>query len=558
MYARRFLHHGDDPTTGGTLIDDRAVAGAWFELHRHGGCGAGELVLRDRFPDAIAASSSGGDDIDVGDWISFEFAAGERWYLGRIEERHAASPAEVAFRLEGPAIQLNEVFPGGFAGDVEAPPHRVGFTDLFSNDPDRSAETWDTATFPDDVVTWLLTTYVTPATDIIHDSTLIEEPPNPEHVLSHKFRGEESARSLLKTLALLADAASWGVRQDLKAFFLKRRGNIRATFQEGFDVTSLSQSRDREFLFNRLLLTGDYIYPASGGLGGRPWRFRANYWVPSSVSAHGERRIRLWVPWIRADDDALAFARAFFAVYSEPTTRYLIETDGQKVLPLPWTGRVRLLDRNGTELAAEQLSTLRVQFDHVPRFRMELGPEDPRTLFPEPPQDERWELPGGNLPGGSVSVTSDDPPPTLSSEDSSGSDASTGSTGSTGSSGASSGDDSGLSSGTSDSEGSSDASSGDEPTSGLIWPPIGSGGGGGGEESSAAGSSAPSSELTNFCVYKCEQAIWNFVCCDGVCEDPGEPPHVCEFPGENDEKYAVWNCDDQTWTIQDTNPCPPL
>src|SRR5690606_42001857 len=67
--------------------------------------------------------------------------------------------------------------------------------------------------------------------------------------------------------------------------------------------------------------------------------------------------------------------------------------DALPILPFPWLGRVRLQAANGTELARSRIETIRVLFDHVPRFRMELGPEDPRQLWPEPPQDERWEIP---------------------------------------------------------------------------------------------------------------------------------------------------------------------
>ena len=47
--SRRILHHGPDPDTTPTEISDRAVAGCWFEWHRQGGCGSGELRLRDDF-----------------------------------------------------------------------------------------------------------------------------------------------------------------------------------------------------------------------------------------------------------------------------------------------------------------------------------------------------------------------------------------------------------------------------------------------------------------------------------------------------------------------------
>ncbi len=61
---RQILHHG--PTPGGTpvILDDRAISGCWFELHRQGGCGAGEVVLQRDFHERRA--------IEIGDWISCE------------------------------------------------------------------------------------------------------------------------------------------------------------------------------------------------------------------------------------------------------------------------------------------------------------------------------------------------------------------------------------------------------------------------------------------------------------------------------------------------------
>jgi hypothetical protein len=400
MYSRRILHHGPDPAATPVEISDRAIAGCWFELHRQGGCGAGELALKDRFPER--------DAIEIGDWISFEYEPDARWYLGRVEERAAECPARVRLRLEGMGIELNEVFPGGFGEDAEGvPPHRYGVTDVFSYDPDYSLETVDIASFADDLVSLLLEQYVTPATHIAHDPVLVEPVPDPAVIQSFKFRGEESVRTILKQTALMARGASWGVDAEGTFFFLQRRDDVLVTLREGRDQTALSESRDRELLFNRVLLTGDYIYDpldSSGHLAQREYRFRGNYVQPESREAHGERRIRLWIPWLRAAEDALAFVREFFREYAQPTSRYLLETDGRATLLLPWAGRVRLEDRDGGEIITGQVETVRVSFDHVPRFRMELGPEDPRTLWPEPPQDERWEL-GRQRGGGPVSVT---------------------------------------------------------------------------------------------------------------------------------------------------------
>lgn len=491
MYARRILHHGPDPANAPTEISSRVVEGCWFELHRQGGCGAGEVSLKDDF--------SQRDAIEIGDWISCEYEPGERWYLGRVEQRTARSPAGVRLRLEGMGIELNEVFPGGFAQDAEdVPPHRFGRTDLFDNDPDYAVETYDSASDVSDLVALLLQRYVAPATHIQYVSGLVESPVDPAGLESVKFRGEESARSILKQLALAARGASWGVNASGKFFFLQPETTTLTVLREGRDLSSLEESRDRELLFNRLLLTGDYVYDVieTGWIARRAYRFRGNYVQPQSRSLHGERRIRLWIPWIRSPEDALLFVREFFRTYAQPTSRYAVETKGRRTLLLPWTGRVRLENRDGAAVAMGRLESIRVLFDHVPQFRMELGPADPRTLWPEPPEDERWELPevqqgGGKVSlsdgsssgnsGTSVSASSGDSGLSATSVGTSDAPSSGGGSGSGGSSGGGSG--SGSLSGSMSGGGSSGASSGG-----------GSGGGssGGGGSSSGGGTSGTS------------------------------------------------------------------
>ncbi len=401
MSTRRILHHG--PTPGGTpvLLSDRAIGGCWFELHRQGGCGAGELVLQREFQERSA--------IEIGDWISCEGAVGQRWYLGRVEECRFQYPGRVRLRLAGMSIELNEVFPGGFdASPSERQPQRYGDTDLFSNDPDRSWEAAHAVSTIDGFVKLLLQQHVVNKTHITYLPELIESPHRPVQSLSAKFRGEESLRSVLKDLALRAQA-SWGVDAFGRFFFLRRRLSVQSTFRLGRDLVSLEETRDRELIFNRLLLTGDYIYDRRDNIGQiarRVFRWRANYFEPDSCQSFGNRRLRLWVPWIRTQSDSVAFAREFFRTYSQPTARYAVETVPQGSLLIPWEGPITIKDAGGTLLSTGVIEKVRVLFDHAPRFRLEVGPEDPREQWPEPPQDERWELPD-HIPsnGGDISLT---------------------------------------------------------------------------------------------------------------------------------------------------------
>ncbi|QDT52164.1 hypothetical protein Pan44_01730 [Caulifigura coniformis] len=409
-------------------ISDRVLAGCWFEWHRQGGCGAGEVRLRDDFADR--------GEIEPGDWISMESGPGLRWYLGRVETKEAAYPAGVRLRLEGMGVELGEVYPGGFGSDADGvPPQRLGATDLFSLDPDRDLETFDATGDAASVVRLLLSRYVEPAAHITYAAPRVEDSLRPAGVESLKVRGEESARSLIKELAVRAGASSWGVDAAGEFFFLQRRTSIELVLQIGQNVSELEELSDRELLFNRLLLTGDYVYDRADdtdNIAVRSYRWRGNYVEPVSRAAYGERRLRLWIPWIRTQADAVSFSREFFRTYSQPRRRYRVTTGVIDAPVFPWLGAVRLKNAAGFDVATGICDVIRVRFDRVPRMELEIGPEDPRNLWPEPAQDERWELPArSQARGGNLSLTSLTDPWTDGGGggDSGGSDASTTDTG---------------------------------------------------------------------------------------------------------------------------------
>lgn len=431
MFTRRILHHGPTPDGTAVLLADRAVSGCWFELHRQGGCGAGELVLQREFQERSA--------IQIGDWISCEAHAGERWYLGRVEECRYQYPGLLRLRLAGMSIQLNEVFPGGFGASTPSlRPHRYAATDLFTNDPDRDWEVVYPVSSVVDLVRQLIQHHVVDQAHIAYIPSRIENPLVSTTPHTAKFRGEESIRSILKDLALRAQS-NWGVDALGQFFFIPYRSGLQMTFRLGRDLVSLEESHDRELIFNRLLLTGDYIYDRrdnSEQLARRVFRWRASYFEPDSVQAYGNRRLRLWVPWIRTQGDSVDFAREFFRTYARPAARYSIETFPQEALLVPWNGPVSIEDTHGVQLARGMVEKVRVLFDHAPRFRLEVGAEDPREQWPEPPQDERWEIPdhvpsnggqvdipddsfpdGGGGGGGDSSSTGETSPPDLSSDD---------------------------------------------------------------------------------------------------------------------------------------------
>ncbi|HBN75195.1 MAG TPA: hypothetical protein DD473_05135 [Planctomycetaceae bacterium] len=411
-YQRLILHYGYDPEDFIGVLSQGAVKRCWFELDRLGGCGAGELRLNEGFLNR--------DAIEPGHWIAFEYSTGERWYLGRVEDVESESPAGLRIRLEGPAIQLNEVFPGAFTAKSEGvKPHRYGRTDQFDQDPDYEQESQDYVVNSAELIRKMIEQYVVGKTNIIYDPDLVETGPLANDVTTMKFRGEESVRSVIKDLALRARNATWGVDAERRFFFRQLRDDVLAEYREHRDLTKLQASRSRELLFNRVMLTGDYVYDLrdySSQLARRSYRWRGNYRQPTSIDQHGERRIRIWVPWIRTAEDSRSFVSEFFRIYSQPVTRFSLQTKPQSVLPLPWGGCVRLKDRNLSDLEECPAEKIRVLFDHAPQFQIALGPGDPRELWPEPPHDERWELPEKNSGNGDTDLTNSEPPLTSVSE----------------------------------------------------------------------------------------------------------------------------------------------
>lgn len=403
-YQRKFIHYGPSPTTYIQELDSRST-GMWFELLRHGGCGQAEIRLQDVF--ALR------NEITIGDWIAAEYTSnavnyatggiGDRWYLGRVESINSTSPAGATLQLYGMSTQLNEVFPGGFGGSNDDKPHVYARSDWFVHDPDYDLNTYTSVSSPEALVNSLYTHYISPATDIT--SWAVEAADPGVNLDSFVFRGEESVQSILRSAAIMNRGASWGVDELGRLFFIQKRSDILSTFQEGQSCTNLARTRDRSLMYNRLLLTGGYIYGLNILTDGTQeqwtgfYRFRATYHVAASVASHGERRIRIFAPWVRRNADGDAFAREFFRLYAQPTDRYTFTTTGQATLPRPWLGQIALNDINGEELVTQHFDQVRVQFDHVPTFTLTLGPEE--VQYPDGPEqpDRRFEIQGANFYG---------------------------------------------------------------------------------------------------------------------------------------------------------------
>jgi hypothetical protein len=406
MFTRRVLHYSPGPADYVADLSDRVAAGAWFELRRQGGCGDGELVLLD---DGCTEG-----DIAVGDWIVFDDGGASRWYQGQVRGRVRVGSHAWRLTLAGMGRQLDDVFPGGFGTGVAdgVGPHRYSQVDDFPDDPDAGDETVDAVTEPVDVVRLMVPQYVEPQTDITYDASLVETPVFLSTVMSLKIRGEESAAEILRDLAMRSRNVSWGVNADGKFFFLRPRSDLLATFQLGTDVVSMRRSSRKAMLFNRVLLTGGYIYgppddPFDPDGTPRPvHRWRGHYIQPESRDANGRHEIEIFLPWIRTQEDSIEFCREFFNVYADPRETFDIDVADQTTLLQPWDGCIRLLDANGGVLYDGSFETIRVQFDGSPRLHIHLGPPDPLAIWPRPLQPERTLIPAIPIAGSVISSSS--------------------------------------------------------------------------------------------------------------------------------------------------------
>ncbi len=402
-YARRFLHYSPGPTDDVGLLECRVAGGAWFELHRQGGCGDGEIVLLD--------SDSSGGDVAVGDWIAFEYDTNDRWYQGQVVSRKRIANNAVKLRLAGMSRQLDEVFPGGKGTAVAdgTPPHRFAATDEFQNDPDYLAESLDSVNSPTDVVRLLVDEYIIPQTDITKVASLIEDPTATAIVRSLKVRGDESVSTILRDLATRCRGSSWGVNADGEFFFLNPKTTLLATFREGTDLVSLEQRLRHDLIFNRLLLTGDYLYgsPVDSAASARAIaRWQGIYIQPASRTQYGVHEIAISLPWIRTQDDSREFAREFFRRYAQPALSFVIEVAAQSNLLKPWDGTLRLQDSSGNELFTGEFDSVRVEFDASPRFRIAVGQTDPHEIWTGGYPREHWPVADTALAGELITFSS--------------------------------------------------------------------------------------------------------------------------------------------------------
>lgn len=379
-YTGSVIHYDYDATTVLNDLTSRKT-GAEFTIRRLGGCGPAEIKLKDMWTLR--------DAVKPGHWIALDYETGNRWYFGRVENVSSDLPAGQTVNCEGMSAQLGEINPGGFGYDSSDLPIRYAKSDYFPYDRDWSLHSWVNVSQPEDVVRNIYSQYIGPRTDVT--SSYVENADPAVGLNTITFRGEETALSLIRALGIACKDASWGIDENKRFFFMQKRANVLATFKAGYNVQQLNRKRDRSLLYNRLLITGDYIYLNPNSYGTEFYRYRSYFHVPSSIALYGERRTRVYLPWIRRNEDAQAFAIEFFRKYSRLTDRFFIRTNGTSILPRPWDGQIELQDTDGTVLCISHFDSIRVDFNHNPYFEFDLGPED--LVYNDDPRDDRWELP---------------------------------------------------------------------------------------------------------------------------------------------------------------------
>jgi hypothetical protein len=355
------------------------VTHAEFELLRSGGCGGGSIT----FSDSLTARS-----VEVGQFVRMKYDASTNWYIGRVEEVGYKSSSGATARLFGLYGMLSDVVVGGlYFGGADRLPHIYARSDWFINDPDHSLQSFDTCSRYDDFVTKLYVQYVQPDLPFITLGPVIQPTTSGlEGFQSQTFRGGDSVGQIIRHVATQMENASFGVDENNVLFMYPESSTLLKTFQEGVDCESIDYKRDKSLQYTRIWLTGDYIYMDEGF-----YRYQAVIRDEAADITYGNKPIKLYVPWVRTDEEAFDFGRGFFKKYANPTTRVTFTTSPQTTLLKPQNGKLRVKDRDGLVLTLDSFSSLKCTFDAAPYFTIECGPED--IQFGTPPEPNRWELP---------------------------------------------------------------------------------------------------------------------------------------------------------------------
>jgi len=247
-----------------------------FEWLRQAGLGGGALTLDLTTEDELPV---------VGQWIVCKYDSTDVWYRGRIEEVSVNSPdGGVNLRLFSLWSVLTELQVGGNPW-WDTNPQTFGRYDYFTNDPDHAVQTYTTINNLQELVQKLYDDYLLPwgnGATILLD--VIDAPTDAASFASMTFRGGESLNQVLRTIAEAAGDYSYGITADNKFFFKPNDTTTQHTYREGVNC-NYSYTTDRSLLYNRLILTGGYVYGAPSTAGFYVWNYHAE--DATSVAAYG-------------------------------------------------------------------------------------------------------------------------------------------------------------------------------------------------------------------------------------------------------------------------------
>lgn len=362
-------------TDGTTLLDTLCdidqnidkVLHCDFEWLRQAGLGGGAMTLDLTTADTLPV---------VGQWVTCKYNSTDVWYRGRIEEVAVNSPdGGVNIRMFSLWSVLTEMQVGGNPW-WDTGPQTFGRFDYFTSDPDRASQTYTTITNIKDLVQKLYDDYLLPwgnGATILLD--VIDAPTDADSFASMTFRGGESLNQVLRTIAEAAGDYSYGITADNKFFFKPNDTAAQHTYTEGVNC-NYSYSTDRSLMYNRLILTGGYVYGAPSTAGFYVWNYHAE--DSTSVAAYGvTKSLTVKIPWIRNHIDSQNFADSFFAKYAQPTTRYSIQTIAQGYPLLPWMGAINVVNSGSVTVATQTFDAVKVTFNAAPVFSLTTGPAQP-------------------------------------------------------------------------------------------------------------------------------------------------------------------------------------
>lgn len=338
-----------------------------FDWLRQAGLGGGSITLDLTTDDTIPT---------VGQWIVCKYNSTDVWYKGRIEEVTVNSPdGGISLRLFSLWSVLTEIQVGGNPWWDEGA-KTFGRYDYFTNDPDHAVQVYTNITTLQQLVEKLYNDYLLPwgnGATILLD--VIDAPTDADSFASMTFRGGESLNQVLRTVAEAAGDYSYGITADNKFFFKPKETSSQHTYQEGVNC-NYSYTTDRSLMYNRLILTGGYVYGAPSTAGFYVWNYHAE--DSASVALYGvTKSLTVKIPWIRNHVDSQNFADAFFAKYAIPTTRYSIQTIAQGYPLWPWMGGVTVVDQDSVTVNTNTFDSVKVTFNEAPRFSLTTGPSEP-------------------------------------------------------------------------------------------------------------------------------------------------------------------------------------